>query len=140
VLSPHLASAAGALVSLLLLVWLYRLASRPLDDRPALASALTVALVLSPHLYVYDLGLLVVPFALLYPSLTDSARGGTLRGAVGLVYISCFVGTFISMASVKWTSAHLGHGAALQLGAVAILIAAGVTSRTKKSPPQLSPS
>ena len=121
-LSPSLATGVGVMFTLGLVVALWRLAASPPSAAGPLAAALALALCLSPHLYVYDLGLLMVPFALLYSA--GLHQRDDVRGALALVYVFCFAGTFLSMVEVDWTREAFGHGTALQLGVLAILLAA----------------
>jgi alpha-1,2-mannosyltransferase len=126
-LSPLVASVVGVAFSLGIAFALARLARLPFDAPGPLAAALTLALCLSPHLYFYDLGLLIVPFALLYSAGLHRRPG--VRGALALAFALCFAGTFLSMLEVQLTRAVLGHGFALQLGVLAILLAAWAAAR-----------
>jgi hypothetical protein len=127
-LSPTVATGVGVMFTLGLALALWRLAAKPLSEAGPLAAALALAICLSPHLYVYDLGLLIVPFALLYSA--GFHRRLDTRGAFALVYVLCFAGTFLSQLEVDLSRQAFGHGAALQLGLLAILLAAWAAARS----------
>jgi len=127
--SPSLATVVGALLTLAIAAALARVAQG--EATPTrLAAALTLAICLSPHLYFYDLGLLVVPFALLYAH--GLQREPIRRGALALVYGGCFVGTYLSLFQANASVALWGRGAALQLGVIALLLAVWALCRVQE--------
>jgi len=74
-------------------------------DDLEIAAALAIGLVLSPHLFFYDLALLVIPLALALRSLGTSLGGGSVLGATGILYVATFAGPTLSRAIENATSA-----------------------------------
>ncbi|NOY94219.1 MAG: DUF2029 domain-containing protein [Deltaproteobacteria bacterium] len=135
-LSPELATAVGVAITLGLLFAFTRL---PRHESPSgrlltLAAGVTLALLLSPHLYVYDLALLLVPFWLVLSS--GALERAAIRGAVALVYAGCFLGTYLSLAQVTVSETLFGHGMAIQFGLIAILFAVWAILRAASDPPR----
>jgi hypothetical protein len=89
-----------------------------------MAATLVLGLVASPHLYLYDLMLLLVPFALLLARRLDQRvllGGGPLLAWTVAVWALCSLGTQLSLLQTL-ASARLGLGErALQLSVVALL-------------------
>jgi hypothetical protein len=77
-----------------------------------LAATFTLGLLISPHLYLYDLMLLLLPLVIVwsyYPHGTRdrSLDGGPLLVWTALLYVVCFIGSYISLAQI-WLGALIG--------------------------------
>jgi hypothetical protein len=94
--------------------------------RLALASTLAVALLVSPHLYFYDLMLMLLPAALVFGVLSPSAEQATRPDNTSIVAASAWAyylglpSPYLALAQ-QAVSRHLtGHTCALQVETVAI--------------------
>jgi len=77
-----------------------------------LAATFALGLLISPHLYLYDLMLLLLPLAIVwsyYPHGTSDRPldGGPLLVWTALLYVVCFIGSYISLAQI-WLGALIG--------------------------------
>ncbi|HZO08167.1 MAG TPA: glycosyltransferase family 87 protein, partial [Myxococcota bacterium] len=124
--SPRLADAlatalcAAALAALGLAWWRieWRPGSRAWDL--AMAGSLALGLLLSPHLYFYDLMLLLLPLALVWqhhPELRDGRPldGGALLAWTAVLWALGFLGTPLSLAQLRLAEAIGLPGFAVQL-------------------------
>ena len=85
----------------------------PIDWKPGerkwdmmFTATCALGLLISPHLYLYDLMLLLLPLAIVwsyYPYGTEgrSLDGGSLLVCTALLYAACFFGSYISLAQLK---------------------------------------
>jgi len=91
-----------------------------------LTATIALGLLISPHLYLYDLMLLLLPIAIVwsyYPSGTQGRAldGGPLLVWTALLYAVCFFGSYLSLAEMHLTRLIGLPGMAFQLS-VPILI------------------
>jgi len=133
--SRSLAGAVGAALTGLAVVFLYRL-WRAVPWRPshasfrlALAATLAVTLLVSPHLYFYDLMLMLLPAALVFGVLSSHAASETTRladapivAATAWVYFLGLPSPYLALAQQAITRHLTGHPCALQLETGAILV------------------
>lgn len=141
-LSRPAATALAAGLSTLGLWWLARLWTHirwePASDAWKLAWAATVAAstLLSPHCYFYDLTILLLPAILLagvYRTSGALLDRGPLASATAWVWALGFLGPYLTMALLAWTS-RTGHPIGIQLGVLAIVVwtlRLGAAARTK---------
>jgi hypothetical protein len=92
-----------------------------------LASTLVLGLLISPHMYLYDLMLLLLPLAIVwrhYPEGTGGRLldGGPLLAWSAVLYVATFAGSYLTMAQLKVTAAIGLPAMALQIS-VPILLA-----------------
>lgn len=126
--SPSLAVALGVLLNATLLLGLGGLWLRwpwqpktPEWDR-RFAATLALSLVASPHLYGYDLALLVLPFSILWaqyracPPLEPPLGGGRLLALTAAVWALGLLGPALSVLQERATARLFGVPMALQLG------------------------
>jgi hypothetical protein len=127
--SPRAADVLAAVLTLGALGWLAgrwrRVPWHPgtADWDLALAATLAIGLLASPQLYLYDLMLLLLPFAIVWARspLEPPLGGGPVLAWSAVVWLLAFLGTPLTRAQLYATSA-LGVGPfALQLATVAIL-------------------
>lgn len=109
------------------LVWLWaRVRWEPAGDAWRLAWAATVAAstLLSPHLYFYDLAILLLPAWIAF-SVWKGPKAflddGPIASATAWVWALGFVGPYVTMAMLEPTSAA-GHPFAVQLGVIAVAV------------------
>lgn len=137
-MSPSFAIGSGVALAVALLAWIFTLWLRA-DWSPATASwdlrmaaTLTAGVIASPHLFIYDLALLLLP---LFVLVARSDRGGPLLGGaprlplVALVWALGLVGPALALLQQLATRKLLGFPAALQPGAVVIVATAVVLAR-----------
>lgn len=110
-------------------IWLWRKCPWQPGTRPwdfALAATLALGLCISPHLYIYDLMLLLLPLGIVwsyYPGSTDRAPldGGALLVWTAFLYASAFFSSYLAMAQL-WFTATLGLPAvAVQVSVFALV-------------------
>jgi hypothetical protein len=130
--SPAAGSLAGALLTTLglgaLVAMWTRAAWRPgrLEWDRRMAATLALAVLTSPHLFGYDLMLLLLPFFVVwhtYPFATDGRPldGGSVLVASALVWALGLLGSALTVAQQTLTRWAFGRSFALQIGVVAIL-------------------
>jgi hypothetical protein len=128
-ISRPIASAVGASLTLLALAALWPLwrrvpwAPRAPSFRLALAATLAVGVLVSPHLYFYDLMLLLLPAALLFSALGPAATRegeGPLVAATAWVYFLGLPSPYFALGELAVSRALTGHPVALQLETVAV--------------------
>jgi len=127
---------AAALVALVAL-WRrepWKASSANWDRR--MAATLALAVVASPHLFGYDLMLLLLPFFIvwhLYPSGTDGRPldGGPVLAMTALVWALALLGPALTVGQQAVTRWAFARSFALQLGVVAIVAWAWVTARPR---------
>jgi hypothetical protein len=131
--SRRLAGIVGAVLMGAAFVLLFRLWRR-VPWRPghrsfrlALASTLAVALLVSPHLYFYDLMLMLLPAALVFAVLSSPAVDGTrgpsnesIVATTAWVYFLGLPSPYLALGQQELTRALVGHPCALQLETVAV--------------------
>lgn len=71
-----------------------------------MAGTIALGLLLSPHLFIYDLMLLLLPLGIVWSYYIGGTKGRPLDGGSllfwsALLYIMCFVGSYISYAQLK---------------------------------------
>ncbi len=125
-------AAAAALAALGGLAWSWRRAawipgSEGWDLR--MAATIALGLVVSPHLYLYDLMLLLLPFGILYahraaPGPRAVLGGGRVLAWTVLLWAACSLGTQLSWAQVEASEAIGAGPRAIQLSVLAVLGAA----------------
>jgi len=95
--------------------------SRP-SFRFALAATLAVALLVSPHLYFYDLMLLLLPAALAFEALSrrPSLDASPILAATSWVYYLGLPSPYLALAQQAVSRRLTGHPAALQLETLAV--------------------
>jgi hypothetical protein len=128
--SPMLAAGLGVLLMLALLGWIAALwlktrwepGSKAWDLRMATTFALSV--IASPHLYNYDLALLLLPLfivaATLSPKTGVPLDGGPLLVLTAAIWALGMIGPLITAIEQHVTRALFGFPIAMQLGVVAI--------------------
>jgi hypothetical protein len=147
-LSPRLASAFGVLVALgfsalIARIW-WRKPWQPGTRAWDLAMAATFALgvILSPHLFVYDLMLLLLPLFILFRHFPRQGglplSGGKLLGLVALNWGLSLLGPVLTVAQQEATRHLFGVACAIQLGVVTILLAALAVAREAERLPSPS--
>jgi hypothetical protein len=100
-------------IVVVVLLWrrtLWEPATKEWDMR--LAATFALGLLISPHLYLYDLMLLLLPLVIVwsyYPHGTCDRflDGGPLLVWTALLYVVCFIGSYISLAQL-WLSVLMG--------------------------------
>lgn len=129
-LSHRLASLAGVAVALAMLAFIahswwrkpWQPGARAWDLR--LAASLAIGVVASPHLFVYDLMLLLLPLFILlrYFPTRDGVPlgGGTLLGLAALTWALGLVGPALTVGQQELTQLLFGVSVALQLGVLAV--------------------
>jgi hypothetical protein len=155
-ISPRLAAALGVLLAGALLAWIFVLWLRA-DWSPAtpawdlrMAATLTAGVIASPHLFIYDLALLLLPLFVLVAR-SDRAGpplGGTpLLPLAALIWALGLVGPALALLQQLASRKILGFPIALQPGvlvifATALLLARRAESRAEPSlrdrPPRAS--
>jgi hypothetical protein len=133
--SRTLAGIVGASLTAVAIVLLSRLWRRvpwrtgQRSFRLALASTLAVALLVSPHLYFYDLMLMLLPAALVFAELSSPAaedtRGPSNESIVATTAWVYFLGLpspYLALGQQELTRALVGHPCALQLETVAVCV------------------
>jgi hypothetical protein len=127
--SPRLAGAVGAALTLAAIAFVAvlwnRVPWRPeqLSFRLALASTLAVALLVSPHLYFYDLMLMLLPAALALAALASAETvSGPILAATAWVYVLSLPSPYLALAQQAATRHLTGHACALQIETVAIAL------------------
>jgi len=134
-LSRSLAGVVGAALTGLALACLFRL-WRAVPWRPshtsfrlALAATLAVALLVSPHLYFYDLMLMLLPAALVVGVLSSEIASHRARlanapivAATAWVYFLGLPSPYLALAQQEVSRRITGHPFALQLETVAIAV------------------
>jgi hypothetical protein len=130
--SPRLALVAGICLTLLLLfligaAWArteFRVGTRAFDLR--MAATFALAVIASPHLYNYDLMLLMLPLFISAARLSGASAlpldGGPLLCTTALVWALGLVGPGLSVAQQALSTRFLGFSAALQLGFLAVAL------------------
>jgi hypothetical protein len=130
--SPRLALVAGVCLTLLLLfvigaAWSraeWRPGTRAFDLR--MAATFALAVIASPHLYNYDLMLLMLPLFVSAARLSGARGlpldGGPLLCATALVWALGLVGPALTVAQQALSTRLLGFSAALQLGFLAVVL------------------
>ena len=71
-----------------------------------MAATFGMGLIISPHLYIYDLMLLLLPFAIVWNHHITGKNGRALDGNFllfwsAILYIFCFIGSYISVIQLK---------------------------------------
>ena len=99
-----------------------------------MAAAFALGLLISPHLFLYDLLLLALPIAIVwnrYPQKTGGGilDGGELLGWTAMVYLISFFGSYLSLAQLKVTGSLGVPQMALQFSTIIIACWACVISR-----------
>ena len=129
--SPRLANVLGVLATLAMLLligasWLrqgWHPATRAWDLR--MAASLALGVVASPHLFAYDLVLLVLPLFIVvahYPSKGQRPLGGgSLLGTTAVLWALGLLGPVLTVVQQALTTRCLGFPMAIQLGVVAVL-------------------
>jgi hypothetical protein len=132
--SQRLASALGIAITLGLAGLVARLwwrtpwqpGTRAWDIR--MAASLALGIILGPHLFVYDLMLLLLPFFILLRHFPVERglplAGGRLLGLVALTWTLGLLGPVLTVAQQEATRRVFGASCAIQLGVVAILLTA----------------
>jgi hypothetical protein len=130
--SPKLALVAGVCLTLFLLFVLgaawsrtpFQPGTRAFDLR--MAATFALAVIASPHLYNYDLMLLMLPLFICAARLSGARGlpldGGPLLCATALVWALGLLGPVLSLAQQALSTRLLGFSAALQLGFLAIAL------------------
>jgi hypothetical protein len=91
--------------------------------RLALAATLAAALLLSPHLYFYDLMLLLLPVAIVFATLGGAGGpGASIVAATAWVYFLGLPSPYLAMAEEQLTRSLLGHACGLQLETVVVAV------------------
>jgi hypothetical protein len=102
-----------------------------------MAATLALGLLASPHLFIYDLSLLLLPLFILlarYPERDGlPLGGGTLLAAVALVWALGLLGPALSVLQQEATQRLLGFPVVLQLGVVAVAAVASFVARRAES-------
>lgn len=116
----------GGIITIMLLWWRTEWKPRTRAWDMKLAATFALGLLISPHLYLYDLMLLLLPIAIVwsyYPSGTQGRAldGGPLLVWTALLYAVCFFGSYLSLAELRISSLIGLPSMALQLS-VPILI------------------
>jgi hypothetical protein len=131
--SKHLALAAGAVacagvVAAAALLWLraeWRPGDRHWDLR--MAATLVFGVIASPHLFVYDLTLLVLPLFIVASRIPSTNEGLPLGGgpvlrAAGAVWALGLLGPALSLVQEHVTRKLFGFSSFVQLGTLAVLL------------------
>jgi hypothetical protein len=130
--SPRLALVAGVCLTLLLLFVLgaawartaWQAGTRAFDLR--MAATFALAVIASPHLYNYDLMLLMLPFFICAARLSGARGlpldGGPLLCTTALVWALGLLGPALSVAQQALSTRLLGFSAALQVGFLAVAL------------------
>ena len=139
--SHRLAFAVGAALCAIVVasaaaLWLrvdWRPSSREWDLR--MAATFAFGVIASPHLFVYDLTLLVLPLFILASRISSTDRGLPLDGgpvlrATALVWACGLVGPVLSLVQDHVTRTLLGFPAIVQLGVPAVLMWGAAIRRT----------
>jgi hypothetical protein len=103
----------------------WRPRSRDWDLR--MAATLTFGVIASPHLFVYDLTLLVLPLFIVASRISGAAHGLPLDGgptlrAAAMVWACGLVGPVLSLAQEQLTRRLFGFSAIVQVGVPAMLM------------------
>jgi hypothetical protein len=137
-ISPSFAVALGVALTVALLAWIGVLWFRA-DWRPAtpgwdlrMAATLTAGVIASPHLFIYDLALLLLPLFVLIAR--SDRKGPPLGGApqlplAALIWALALVGPALALLQQLASRKLLGFPVALQPGVVAILATALLLAR-----------
>jgi hypothetical protein len=132
--SRRLAEVVGAVSTLLAVVALHHLWRRVpwhparRSFRLALASTRAGTLLVSPHLYFYDLMLMLLPAALVLAALAPSSEpehgrsNAPIVAATAWVYFLGLPSPYLALAQQTMTRGLTGHPAALQVETVAIAV------------------
>jgi hypothetical protein len=138
--SPAAGTIAGTLLTAIALGSLVALWARepwrpghPGWDR-RMAATLALSLIASPHLFSYDLMLLLLPFFVVWRSYPDGTRGRPLDGGPllvtsALVWALGLLGPVLTVAQQTLTRWMFGRPLALQIGVVAVVTWAAVVFR-----------
>jgi hypothetical protein len=143
--SPSAGTVAGTLLTAialgtLVVFWLrepWRPALPEWDRR--MAATLALSVIASPHLFGYDLMLLLLPFFVVWSSYRDGSRGRPLDGGPLLV-MSAFgwafglFGPVLTVAQQTFTRWVFGRPFALQIGVVAVVAWAAFVFRLSRAP------
>jgi hypothetical protein len=107
------------------------------------AACLTLGLIASPHLYLYDLSLLGVPLLLAHSALQRTAREPRQRGlpldgdsvfrAAATVWLLGLAGPAFTVLQQQLSRRALGFSIALQLGALGVVYLAFTLLRAESS-------
>jgi hypothetical protein len=133
--SQRLAVVAGAIfcagvVASAAALWLrveWRPSSRPREWDLRMAATFAFGVIASPHLFVYDLTLLVLPLFILASRIASTEPdlpldGGPVLRATALVWACGLVGPVLSLVQDHVTRRVFGFPAILQLGVPAVLL------------------
>ncbi|MES1259112.1 MAG: hypothetical protein ABUL71_00860, partial [Gemmatimonadota bacterium] len=108
----------------------------------SMASTLALGVILSPHLFVYDLMLLLLPLFILlryFPSQGGvPLGGGKLLGLVALNWGLLLLGPVLTVVQQEVTRRVLGVACAVQLGVITVLLAALAVAREARVSPAAS--
>jgi len=90
-----------------------------------MAASFALAVITSPHLFGYDLMLLLLPFVVVWHVYRDGTDGrpfdaGPLLAATALVWALALMGPALTVAQQTLTRWAFGRSFALQLGVVAV--------------------
>jgi len=126
---------AGGL--LVLIVWWRRTPWQPGTRAWDLTLAATVALglLISPHLYLYDLMLLLLPLAIVWSYFPHGTAGRALDGGpllawTAALYVTASFGSYLSLAQLRLSAAVGLPGIAVQLSVPVIAGWAWLVTRT----------
>jgi alpha-1,2-mannosyltransferase len=141
-ISPPLAVLVGTLLMLAVLAWIF-VSWRRAAWAPAtlawdlrMASTLTAGVIASPHLFIYDLTLLLLPLCVLLARSSPGhppLDGWPRLPLVALVWALGLVGPALTLLQQVVSRRLLGFPLAIQLGAVVILATAVVLAREADS-------
>lgn len=141
-ISPSMAMSFGVTLAVASFAWIFMLWLRA-DWSPAtpgwdlrMAATLTAGVIASPHLFIYDLAILLLPLFVLVAR--SERHGAPLGGApwlplVAIVWALGLLGPALALSQQLASRALLGFPVALQPGAVAIFATALLLARRAES-------
>jgi hypothetical protein len=109
-----------------------------------IAACLALGFIASPHLFLYDVSLLLLPLCIVVARLQGEHRyrlldGGPVLVAVGILAVGCFLGPFLSLAGQNLLRALGLPRSVLQLCTLAIVwFVYAVARRAAREPSELS--
>ncbi len=147
--APSVASAIGWVITLVLVFaivavfWGRRFEPGTPSFDLRVAACLTLGLIASPHLYLYDLSLLGVPIVLAHSALQRTVRepqerglpldGDSVFGAAAAVWLLGLAGPAFTVLQQQLSRRALGISIALQLGALGVVYLAFTLLRVESN-------
>jgi hypothetical protein len=135
-MAAHAAAALAALAVLVLAWW------RAIPREWLLALAGAVSLLISPYAYDYDMPLLAVMAALVWPGLLARAGGREIAGLFALAWLACGNGLWVMANQIAHPGASDSMVVSLSapalialMGACALILRRPVTAAVSASPP-----